>query len=173
MRNNKVRNLAFSSMVVAVNVVICAVASFFSTMSLAITAISGIVIAFLVLQCGYKYSLLAYIASAVLAILLTPNKECAIYYALLFGHYPILKLFLQRIEKKFFVWLIKLLAANVLYAVVFVITTYIIGVSEVIGNYEFYITMLLFNIAFVLYDICLDKLMLLYLYKYQGKGKFR
>ena len=173
MRNKKVSDIAFSSVFTAMIVVVCSLASLFPTMSLAIVAIAGVIVSLALFKCGYKYAMLVYIASSVLALLLTPSKECAVYFVFLFGHYPMLKVFLNRIPNRVVIWLIKLAAANVLYGIVFLITTFILGIIEAVGAVEIAITIVMFNAAFVLYDICLDRIMLLFLSRPFGKGKFR
>lgn len=173
MRNDKVRSLTFSAMFVAVSVVICVLASVFPTMSLAITAVAGIVSAIALIQVGYKYALLVYIASSILVLLLAPNKECAVYYTVFFGHYPMLKIFTERVGKRFFAWVIKIAEANVLYAIIFLVTVYIIGISEVVGKTEFFLTAFLFNAVFVLYDICIGRIMMLYISKRSQNHRFR
>ena len=40
---------------------------------------------------GRKYALLLYAATSVLAVLLVPDKELALFYVLVLGYYPMLK----------------------------------------------------------------------------------
>jgi len=173
MRENKVRSLTESAMCVAFSVILCVLAAVFPTMSLAITAMSGLVSSIILVRCGYKYASLTYIASSILLFLLAPNRECAVYYVVLFGHYPMLRTFTERIGKKALVWIVKILEANILYTAVFVVATFIIGVADEVGTTEKVITALLFNIAFVLYDICVGKFMMAYISKHLQKHRFR
>ena len=173
MRNNKVRNVAFSSIFTALSVIICILASFFSTMSLTITAISGVISAIAVIQCGYKYSVLSYLASAVLIFLFVPNRECAVYYILFFGHYPIVKVFLERIRNKFLRMGMKFIIGNVLFALSLWILVNLTGVEEATGKKELLILTALFNGAFIMYDVLLGRIVSVYISKYIGKTGFR
>lgn len=173
MRSDKIKNIAFSAVFVAISVVLCIMASVFPTMSITITAVAGVVTAVALIQCGYRYALMVYIAASFLNLLLSPNKECAVYYTVLFGHYPLLKIFTERIGNKVISWCAKTCEANVLYVIVFFITSYILGVYEEIGLKQFLLTDVIFNIAFVLYDVCLARFMMLYISKRGKNTRFR
>lgn len=173
MSRDKTKNIAFSAVFVAISVVLCILASVFPTMSLTITAAAGVVSAVALIQCGYRYALLVYIAASLLTLLLSPNKECAVYYIVLFGHYPLLKTFTERISNKAVSWCVKIIEANVLYSIVFFIISYIIGIYEAIGLKELLITAAAYNTAFVLYDICLGKFMMFCISKNSQNTRFR
>lgn len=173
MRNDNVRRIAYASMFVAISVVVCVIAGIFQTMSLAITALAGIIAAISLLLCGFKYSLLVYIATSILAIFLVPNKECAVYYILLFGHYPMTKLFIERMGKSFVSWLVKIITANVLYVAEMLVAAYVLRVYEVVGTTLFLITLVLFNVVFVLYDICITRVMVAFVLKRSQNRRFR
>ncbi len=157
MRNNNVRKLALSAMMTALCVIICTFASLFSTMSMAITAVSGIVVTFVVYKCGYKYSLLVYFAVSILSALLVPNKEAVVYFIFLFGLYPILKPLNQRLVKRWLIWTAKIAEANILFFVVYIIASKLLGIDDFIERDLYIIGLILYNIAFVIYDICLDR----------------
>ncbi len=173
MKSDKIKNIAFSAVFVAISVVLCILASLFPTMSVTITAVAGVVSAVALIQCGYRYALMVYVAASFLNLLLSPNKECAVYYIVLFGHYPLLKTFTERTGNKTLSWCVKIVEANLLYGIVFFITSYIIGIYEAIGIKEFLLTAVIFNIAFVLYDICIGKFMMLYISKRLKNTRFR
>ena len=173
MRKDSVGKIAYASMFVAISVVVCVIAGMFQTMSLAITALAGLIAAISLLLCGFKYSLLVYIATSILSILLVPNKECAVYYVLLFGHYPMTKLLIERIGKRFVSWLVKILVANALCVAEMLIAAYVLGVYEAVGISLFLVTMLLFNVVFVLYDICITRVMVALVVKLSQNRRFR
>ena len=173
MRNDSVKKIAYASMFVAISVVFCIVAGVFSTMSLAITALSGLIASIALLLCGFKYSMLVYIATSLLALLLVPNKEAAVYYILLFGHYPMTKLLIERIGKKVLAWFVKILFANALYMVEIFVAAYFLGIYEVVGTMLFLMTILLFNVVFVLYDICMTRVMIAFIVKHSQNRRFR
>lgn len=70
-------------------------------------------------------------------------------------------------------WSVKIITANFLCALVLFIVATVIGVGDVVGIKELVITVILYNAAFVLYDICLDRILLFYIFKRTKKGRFR
>lgn len=172
MKNDYSKNIALSAMFTAISVFLCFFASIFPSMSLSITGIAGLISAIALLQCGCKYSLLVYIASSILALLLVPNKQCAVAYLVLFGHYPMLKMFTERLKSKVIVWAAKICEAGLLYFVVFLISTYILGIHDSVGAVESVLTGIFFVVVFVLYDICLDRIMKVYISKLLQNRRF-
>ncbi len=170
---NSVSKLALTSVFTAVSVILCFVASLFSTISLAICALTGIVTLLMLMNTGYKYTFLHYIAVSVLVLLLCPNKECAIYYIFLFGIYPIYKLYIERVKNRIVLWTLKILAANLLYALVWILTIRIMGLSENPLVIETVITFILYNITFVVFDICLTRIMFFYILKRFKNNRLR
>lgn len=173
MKKNNTKNVALSAVFTAISVVLCLLASVFETMSLSIIAVCGFVSAITLSQCGYKYALLKYVATALLSVLLVPNKECAIYYTLLFGYYPILKVFIERVGKRWLIWCIKLIFANLAVFVTLYIVVNLIGpfgIASFAGKSAFFV---LYNIAFVLYDICVGRVSVFYMGKLGKRAKFR
>ncbi len=159
-------------MLAAVSTALCILSSAFPTMSLTILAICGVVSSLALNVCGYKYAFLMYAAVSLLALILCTDKSCAVYYILLFGHYPMVKTALERISKKTLVWMLKLAFANLLCFVSVLLITYIIGVSGELNDFENPLFWILYNAAFVLYDICLEKIILFYISKGGRKGRF-
>lgn len=172
MRKGATGKIAYASMFVALSVVICIVSGLFPTMSLSITALAGIITAVSLILCGFKYSLLVYIATAILALLLVPDKGTAVYYILLFGHYPMTKLLIERIGKRVVSWIIKILLANIIYIAEIIIAAYLLGVYESVGTVMFFMTLILFNVVFALYDICLSRIMISFALKHSQNRRF-
>lgn len=169
MRNGHVRKLAVSAMFTAISTAICIIASFLPTLSVSLVAIAGIAASIVLIECGYKYSFLVYIASSVLVLLLAPDKEIAVIYAMMFGHYPMLQSIMNRIGSSFWRWFVKVITANIMLVLLWLVITYVLGISEYTGAGEFFVIAGLYNFAFVLYDICLKRLMRLYIIKAGNK----
>ena len=172
MKKRATGKMAYASMFVAISVVICIISSLFPTISLSIVAFAGIVTAVSLILCGFKYSLLVYIATAILALLLVPDKGTAVYYILLFGHYPMTKLLIERIGKRAVSWIIKILLANIIYIAEIIIAAYMLGVYESVGTVMFFVTLILFNVLFILYDICLSRIMVAFVLKHSQNRRF-
>jgi len=105
--------------------------------------------------------------------LFVPNRECAVYYILFFGHFPIVKVFLERIRSKVLRQSLKLVIGNILFALILWILVHLIGIEENIAHKEVLILAGLFNAAFILYDVLLGRIVAIYIGKRLGKNGFR
>ena len=56
---------------------------------------------------GGKYALLLYITVSILAVLLVPETELALFYALVMGYYPVLRKAMQRVKSTLLRWIAK------------------------------------------------------------------
>lgn len=158
MRNGDVKKMTFAAMLTAISVVICMLASAFSNMSLSITAITGVFSAMAMISMGYKYAWLVYIATSILVWLLLPNKECAVFYTVLFGHYPMVKLLTERIGKRCFVWPVKLFEYGILFAIDVLAFRFLSGIWMAFNSAKAYLLVVFFFAMFILYDICIGRL---------------
>ncbi len=163
------KNIALCAFFTALSVVLSFLSSAFPNMSLTILAVCGVISAFALSECGYKYAWLTYLAVSVITAVFVPDKTCVAFYVLLFGHYPILKTLIERVGKLWLSWIIKLVALNVLAVLIVYLTTAILtpyGKISFEGEKYFF---LFYNLAVILYDICIGRLMFLYISK-RGRG---
>ena len=61
---------------------------------------------------GGKYALLLYITVSILAVLLVPETELALFYALVMGYYPVLRKAMQRVKSTLLRWITKFAVFN-------------------------------------------------------------
>ncbi len=163
MRNSEIKKLALCAMLVATAVILNLLSSIFPTMSLSILAISALATAVALLECGYKYALLVYAAVAILSFFIVPDRGFTVFYVFLFGHYPITKFVAERIGNPLVSWVIKFICANALFSVIYFFFFGYIGVYDKLTKGGAVGYFLIFNIAFVLYDICMTRLVRIYM----------
>lgn len=166
------KNITLCASFTALSVVFAFLSYAFPNMSLTILAICGVISAFALCECGYKYAALMYVAVSVISAVFVPDKSCVVLYVLLFGHYPIVKTLVERVGKTWLAWIIKLALANLLaFAVLYVTLVLLDTVGEIVimGRKYFF---LFYNIAVILYDICVGKIMFLYMAKRGRRGRF-
>lgn len=149
--------------------------SYFPYLTYAIPAFAGLFIMVCVIEIDCKWALGAYIASCVLVFLFA-EAESKILYILFFGHFPIFKSIIER--KNFSViieWIFKFLVFNVCVITAYFLIAKIFGISYIdMGNFEKYgavILLILGNIVFVVYDIAISKISLLYINRFHHKIK--
>ena len=63
-------------------------------------------------HCGVRYAWLQYAATALLALLLIPAKGQVFLFIGLTGYYPIVKLHIERINKMYIEWIVKIFFFN-------------------------------------------------------------
>lgn len=158
MKNADVKRVTLAAMLTAISVVVCLLASVFSNMSLSITAITGVFSAMAIICLGYKYAWLVYIATTIFVWIFLPNKECAVFYTVLFGHYPMLKLLTERIGKTCFIWIVKLLEYGLLFAIWVLAFRFLSGIWIAFNSAKTFLFLAFFFVMFILYDICIGRL---------------
>ncbi len=158
MRSVDIRKMTLAATLTAMSVVVCLFASFLSNMTLSITAVAGVFSAIAIIFLGYKYAWLVYAATSILVWVLLPDKECAVFYTVFFGHYPMLKLLTERIGQKYFIWIVKLFEYSILFIFFVLIFQFLSGVGMEFNYAKSYLFVAFFFVMFILYDICIGRL---------------
>ena len=138
--------------------------------------LAGLFLAFSVIELEGNWKWSIYTASAILALVLLPNKFVAVEYILL-GVTVILKSYYERREG-IFSWVLKFVTFNILFGIVIALFYLVLGMpfqDEVIFGFPLSaylipaILLILGNICFLLYDILLTRLVSIYYYKYRDR----
>lgn len=137
----------------------------------ALPAVAGTLIVLMVIETDKKWAFGVYAAVAILAMILVPDKEVAVMYLAFFGYYPILK---AAVESKFsnvIGWIIKVGTFLVTMVASYVLMINLMGVTideiEEFGIIAVPMLLGMGTAAFILYDIALTKLIILYLQKFR------
>lgn len=134
---------------------------------------AGILLILLVFNLGYRWAVAVYFVTAVLSFLLLTDKEAALYYTAFLGFYPILKGVIERIPVKAVQYLIKIILFNVCIISAFYIGILLLSVPKesftLFGIYLPWVFLILGNVFFVVYDLCVTRLVTLYLFKWHNK----
>ena len=152
--------------------VIITVMAYFPYLTYALPAMAGLAIMAVLIETDKKWALLSYICSAFLLIFIG-EIESKILYVSLFGYYPILKAVIERLNKSVLEWIIKFILFNAVIVVVYTLFSGVFGIENgefgILEKYGAYILLAAANIAFVLYDICLSRMAMFYLYRLHPK----
>lgn len=134
--------------------------------------IAGILLMIIAEEVNLSWAWLTYIAVGILSLFITADKEASLVFIMIFGHFPIIRLHLEKIKLKLLRWLIKLAIFNACAVSFFYVTVYIFGIREMLeemneyGNYGAVILLVLCNIIFVLYDLNLYLMYSIYKIKF-------
>lgn len=160
MRRVDIKKTTAAAMLTAVSVLVCVLASSFSNMGLSFTAITGVFSVMALVILGNKYAWLIYIATCIFCWIFLPNKECAVFYTVLFGHYPMMRLCTERIGKRCLIWAVKLFEYIIMFIISAFIFSFLFGVRIDFNSSETYLFLFFFFVMFALYDICIGHVFL-------------
>lgn len=113
-RRRKTQRMALSGLLAAAGLVILLLGCALPNGKLAVSAIASLSVAVDLMAAGYAGGLGCYAVTAFLALLLLPAKEVAVFYAVLFGPYAVIKLWSEQRKSRVAEWLVKLAASGVL-----------------------------------------------------------
>ena len=139
----------------------------------AFPAFAGMLLIFIVIEIGRGWAIAVFAVTAVLAFLLSGDKEAALLYAIFLGYYPILKSVIELIKSRAVQWLVKLAVFNAAMIGAYYIDLFLLGVSDV--SFELFHVYLplaflaIGNLAFIIYDICVTRLVTIYMIKWHKK----
>jgi hypothetical protein len=173
------RNISYK---VALGGIICALCllSMFLTgiipaLSLVLPMISGMLLRIVAEEIDMSWSFLTYAAVSLLSLIISFDKESALIFIMFFGHYPILRIFIQKIKAAFLRRLTKLTVFNICIVSHFYLTAYLLGMTAMLdeingfGKHGAIIMLSIANIVFALYDYNLDICYCLYIKKLRPK----
>lgn len=152
--------------IVAALSVVFMMLSYFPYLTYAVPAITGLLTMMLVIEINVKWAFAAYIAASVLVFIFA-EPESKLMYICLFGYYPIIKSLIERIGKVAAEWSLKLLVFNTAVLVIYFVLAKLFGVSlddfETLGKYGAYIFLAFGNAVFLIYDIAVSRMAMVYM----------
>ena len=149
----KTKKITLSAMIVALSVALMTLGGFVEVLDLSAAALASVLVAFVYIEIGSPYTWLVWLCTSLASFLIFPGSMLWIEYFLIFGVYPILKAYIERLPRG--VWLpVKLVYINcvliaVIFAFRFVFKTSIFIVDKTWIKVFIYALM---NVAFVAYD---------------------
>lgn len=153
---------ALGGVLAALSLLLLYLATLMPTGRIGMVAVAGLVPAAGVVSGGLAVGFLCYGAAGLLALLLLPDKGCALLYAIFFGLYPMVKSAIERVRKLPLELLLKLAFFNVVLAIL------LFGFSSILFPFlpEFLHSplpiFLVGNVVFLLYDFGFSKLITYY-----------
>ena len=166
---SKSGKIALGGLLTALGVVLMFLTGLIPIGTYALPAIAGVLLIVAVIEIGAKWAWMIYAAVAVLSLLFAADKEAALLFVLVFGYYPVLKSFLERISNKVLSWISKFAVFNVAVVACFFLAVNFLQLPEdsftVFGIYLPWVFLILGNAVFLIYDIALSGLVATYVEK--------
>ena len=137
----------------------------------ALPAIAGAMMIFAVIEIDKKWAFGIYAAVAILGMFLVPDKEVAVMYLAFFGYYPILKSAVESKCGRVLEWIIKLLSFLLTMVVSYFLMIKFMGITidefDTWGRWAVPILLGMGTFAFIIYDLALTRVVLLYNLKFR------
>lgn len=166
--------VALGGIVSALCLVTMFLAGILPALYLVLPMIAGVLMMIIAVEVSKGWALLTYISVSILSLFITFDKEAALVFIILFGHYPILRLYTNKLPKLLRT-VSRFVIFNVCAILFFIVTVYLFGFEQMLeefddfGKYGGLIMLGICNIIFILYDINLDNFYRIYRLKMMPK----
>ena len=167
-QNRKSWTMAYCGMAAALCVALMLLGAVIPIAMFIAPALAGFLIATVCVECGRTMALTAYAAVSLLALLFVPDKEVALTFVFLLGYYPLAKPKFERIRPAVLRIVCKLLLCNgtvlAMYGLVFLLVP-AGSISQELRTTALAVslaTLVMGNVAFVLYDRALHNMLMMY-----------
>ena len=173
------KKLTLSAMIVALGTVFMVLGAVIEVLDLSAVALASVLVAFVYIELGSPYTWLVWICTTLATFILYQHSAMWFIYLVLFGIYPILKGYIERLPRIFW-WPIKLVFANLsfvlmLFGVSLITGMPFINVEEtffgITGKALYAVTWILLNVAFVAYDFFILVMIRFYIERIRPKFK--
>ena len=166
------KKVTLSAMLVALGTVMMILGALFEIVDLSVCALASLLVVFAYIELGAPYVYLVWLCTSLATALMFPGSIVWIEYFFVFGIYPILKAFIEKRPRVF--WLpLKLGFINAM-------TWAIIGLSQLVFGAPLFASELfimkvfayiLVNVAFVVYDAFITVMIRLYFDRFRKRFK--
>lgn len=164
------KKITLSAMLTALGVVIMLLGAVIEMLDLTVGAIVSLIVVFVFVEIGKPYHWLVWLCTSLITALIYPGSALWIEYFLIFGIYPILKAYIERLPKWSW-WPVKLVYINAVVGMLALAMEKLLGIPffEDEGVWMRVLFWALLNVAFVMYDIFLRTLLRVYFVKYRER----
>ncbi|MBR2972855.1 MAG: hypothetical protein IKC41_01450 [Clostridia bacterium] len=104
----KLKNLTLGAVVSALIIALMYLAALIQTGTVAIYYVISILLMVLVVEAGFRTSVVSYVATSIILAFIAPDKGMAIAYTMFIGLHPVLKALFERPHKLIRHWMLKL-----------------------------------------------------------------
>ena len=137
----------------------------------AFPVVAGMMLIVIYLEFGFRWSMLVYGVISIMSILFVADKEAALFFLLLFGYYPVVKSFIERIKSKIIQYIIKFAVFNASAVSVYFLMLFVFGLPsdsfELFGVNIPLVFLIAGNFVFLIYDFAINVVVAQYLQKYR------
>lgn len=132
---NKALSVTFCGVMAALGAVIMIAGGFFGVLTYAAPLIASVFLIPVIHEFGSGRAWLAYLATAIVAGLLSPDKEEVLFYVFV-GFYPIVRPFIQRVKRRFPRFLIKLGVFTFAIGAMYALICFVFKMEQVLADLD-------------------------------------
>ena len=171
--------MTLSAMVVALGTVFMVLGAVIEVLDLTAVALASVLVAFIYIEIGSPYTWLVWLCTTLATWLFYPHSAMWFIYLILFGIYPIVKGYIEKLPRTFWL-LLKLALGNISFVLMLFGVSLITGLPfinteesffGVSGKAIYIVTWILLNVALVAYDFFLTVMVRFYMEKIRPKIK--
>lgn len=140
------RKIAYSGILLSLNIIILTLVNIIPTNTLFLLGLASLPISIVIMEYGPKSGIVFYVGSVLLSFMIMANKAQWILYIFTFGIYGLIKYIIEKDRSFLQEYILKFLAANILIIFAYMILKQFIYIPVNV------ITVLVFEIAFIIYD---------------------
>ena len=174
-KRSDTKKLTMCAMLSALGVILLYIGSIIDVLDISMAVLASLACIIAVIEYGKSAPWAIYGVTTVLSLILLPNKTPAVFYAVFFGFYPILKEKLEKLNK-ITAWVLKEVVFNVCLVLMALAAYFFITVGDnALLNSPIIIAgmALLAELVFVLYDVALTRLISFYIVSLRHRFKFK
>ena len=145
------RKIAYSGIMLSLNMIVLMLVNIIPTNTLFLLGIASLPISIVIMEYGPKAGIVFYIGSVLLSFMIIVNKAQWILYIFTFGVYGLIKYVIEKDRSFVQEYMLKLFTANILILFVYMILKQFIYIPVNI------IIILVFEVAFIIYDSIYSK----------------
>lgn len=164
------KKITLSAMIVAISVAFLTVGAMWEVLDLSLAAFASVFVAFVYIEIGSPYTWLVWLLTSLITAIIFPGSIVWAEYLGLFGIYPILKAYIERLPRIFWI-ILKLVYINAIAVAAIFLVEIVFSVPFFSGDVWWINTglYLLVNVAFFAYDIFLSVLIRAYMTNFRHR----
>ncbi len=160
-KNNMARRIALMGLLLAFNSIIYILVNYIPTNTIALLVLASLPALVVVIEFGLRDGALYTLGTIILAFILIGNKVHFVTYLLTFSTYPLIKALVEKIKSFRLELGVKLAYANLVFLVAYLVYGQFIVINDLISKY-IPLTLLVYNICFLIYDKGLSQFVVYY-----------
>ena len=170
----RTKYLTVSAMLCALGVIIMSLGALLEVLDITTSVFASMLCIYAVIEMGGFYPAGIWLSTSVLSLLLLPQKSPAVFYALFFGFYPIVKEKFDKLKRPVS-WVCKLAVFHACLLLIYGAFRLFLPaqLQELGGGWFLLLLYAMFLVCFLLYDVALNRVITYYLIRLRDRFRIK